>query len=256
MKIGVLLKQVPDTETKIRIKGDATGIEIDGVKFIVSPYDEFAIEEAIKTKEKNAGSEVVAISLGPVKAVDSIRTALAMGADKGIHIDDEGQVSDSYVTAKVLAAVIKEQGLDVVFTGKQSIDGDMGQVSQAIAEFLDWPQVTILEKIDFIPGKAVATRRVSGGAKEIYEVELPALFACEKGLNTPRYASLPNIMKAKTKPIQNLKISALKGDATPKVTYSNYRLPPEKAPGKVIQGEPEVAVKELVKLLREEAKVI
>ncbi|MBF0492771.1 MAG: electron transfer flavoprotein subunit beta/FixA family protein [Deltaproteobacteria bacterium] len=256
MKIGVLLKQVPDTETKIRIKADASGIETDGVKFIVSPYDEYAIEEAIKTKEKNAGSEVIAISMGPARAVDSIRTALAMGADKGVHIDDEGQALDSYVTAKVLAGVIKEQGLEVIFTGKQAIDADMGQVSQSIAEFLDWPQVTILEKIEFVAGKAIATRRVSGGAKEIYDVALPALFACEKGLNTPRYASLPNIMKAKSKPIQSLKVSALKGDASAKVLCSNYRLPPEKAPGKIIPGEAEAAVKELVKLLREEAKVI
>ncbi len=256
MKIGVLLKQVPDTETKIRIKADASGIEIDGVKFIVSPYDEFAIEEAIKVKEKNPGSEVIVFSMGPARVVEAIRTALAMGADKGVHIDDEGQNPDSYVAAKALAKAIQDNALDLVFTGKQAIDQDNGQVTQMVAEFLGWPQVTILEKLEITGTNAVATRRVSGGAKEIYEVALPAIFGCEKGLNTPRYASLPGIMKAKTKPVQPLKLSALKGDASQKVVLSNFRLPPEKAPGKILQGEPDQIVKELARLLREEAKVI
>lgn len=256
MKIGVLIKQVPDTETKIRIKADGSGIETDGIKYIISPYDEFAIEEAIKTKEKNAGSEVTVISLGPPRAVEAIRTALAMGCDKAIHIDDEAQAPDSYQTAKVLAKVIQENGLEVVFTGRQAIDYDAGQVTPSIAEFLGWPQVMVLEKLELTGGKAIATRRVAGGAKEIYEVPLPAIFGCEKGLNTPRYASLPGIMKAKTKPVQSLKFSALKGDAAPKVVYKNFRLPPEKAPGKILQGEPDQIVKELARLLREEAKVI
>jgi electron transfer flavoprotein beta subunit len=256
MKIAVLLKQVPDTETKIRTKADGSGIETDGIKYVVSPYDEFAIEEAIKTKEKNPGSEVTVLSVGPQRVVEAIRTALAMGADKAIHIDDEGTNPDSYVTAKALAKAISDQGFDVIFTGKQGIDQDNGQVAQAVAEFLGFPQIMILEKIEIMDGKAIATRRVSGGAKEIYEVSLPAIFGCEKGLNTPRYASLPGIMKAKTKPVTTLKISALKGDATPKMVISNFRMPPEKAPGKMIPGEPDQAVKELVRLLREEAKAI
>ncbi len=256
MKIGVLLKQVPDTETKIRSKADGSGIETDGIKYIVSPYCEFAIEEGIKIKEKNAGSEVTVITMSPARGVDALRTALAMGADKAIHIDDEGQALDSYLTAKILAKVIQDNAFDVVLSGKQAIDQDAGQVTQQVAEFLGWPQVTIVEKIEFNGSNAAVTRRVSGGAKEVYDVALPAIFACEKGLNTPRYASLPGIMKAKSKPVQQLKASALKGDAATKVTYGNFRLPPEKAPGKIIPGEPEAAVKELVKLLREEAKVI
>lgn len=256
MKIGVLIKQVPDTETKIRTKADGSGIEADGIKYIVSPYCEFAIEEGIKTKEKNPGSEVTVLTIGTARAVDALRTALAMGADKAIHIDDEGQALDSYLTAKVLAKAIQDNAFDVVFTGKQAIDHDAGQVAQQVAEFLSWPQVMIIEKVDFAGNTASVTRRVSGGAKEIYEVALPAILGCEKGLNTPRYASLPGIMKAKSKPVQQLKASALKGDASAKVVYGNFRLPPEKAPGKVIPGEPEAAVKELVKLLREEAKVI
>lgn len=256
MKIGVLVKQVPDTETKIKIKEDGNGIDDSGVKFIVSPYDEFAIEEALKTKEANAESEVTVVSLGPARCVEAIRTALAMGADKAIHIDDEGQTPDSYVIAKALANVLQGQGFDIVFAGKQAIDGDMGQVPPLVAQFLGWPQVMVLEKIEIADGKATATRRISGGAKEVYEVALPAIFGCDKGLNTPRYASLPGIMKAKSKPVEALKLSEQKGDAEAKVVYSNYRLPPEKAPGKILAGELPDQVNELVKLLREEAKVI
>lgn len=256
MKIAVLVKQVPDTETKIKTKADGSGIEMEGVKFIVGPYDEFAIEEAIKTKEKNPGSEVTVISLGPVRVVEAMRTALAMGCDKAIHIDDEGQNPDSFVAAKALAKVIADGGFEIVFTGKQAIDLDNAQTTQMVAEFLGWPQVMILEKIEIAGGKAIATRRVSGGAKEIYEIPLPAIFGCEKGLNTPRYASLPGIMKAKSKPVETKKLSELKGDAQAKLTYSNFRLPPEKAPGKMLTGDAATQVKELVRLLREEAKVI
>jgi electron transfer flavoprotein beta subunit len=256
MKIAVLIKQVPDTETKIKTKADASGIEMEGIKFILSPYDEFAIEEAIKTKEKNAGSEVTVVSLGPVRVVEALRTALAMGCDKAIHIDDEGQNPDSYVIAKALSKVIADGGFEIVFSGKQAIDLDSGQVTQQVAEFLGWPQVMILEKIEIAGGKAIATRRVSGGAKEIYEVPLPAIFGCEKGLNTPRYASLPGIMKAKSKPVETKKLGEVKGDAQAKLVYSNFRLPPEKAPGKMISGDPGQQVHELVRLLREEAKVI
>ena len=256
MKIGVLVKQVPDTETKIKVKDDGSGIDEAGVKFVVSPYDEFAIEEALKTKEKIAGSEVTVLSLGPARCVEAIRTALAMGCDKAIHIDDEGQNPDSFLSAKGLAKAVSDQGFDVVFCGKQAIDEDMGQVTQLVAEFLGWPHVTILEALEIEEGKAKATRRVSGGAKEVYDIPLPAVFGCEKGLNTPRYASLPGIMKAKSKPVEALKLADLKGDASNKVELSNFRLPPEKAPGKILDGELGDQVKELVRLLREEAKVI
>ena len=256
MKIGVLIKQVPDTETKIRIKADASGIESDGIKFIINPYDEFAVEEAIKTKEKNAGSEVVVISVGPDRAVESIRTALAMGCDKAVHVSDGGAEYDSFQTASILANVIKAQNFDIVFTGKQAIDKDAGSVTQMVAELLNWPQVTIIEKIDLAGSGAVATRRVGGGAKEIYDVKLPAIFACDSGLNTPRYASLPGIMKAKTKPVEKLNGADLLAGAGAKVSLVNFRLPPEKAPGRVLKGELSQTIPELVKLLREEAKVI
>lgn len=258
MKIAVLIKQVPDTETKIRIKADSSGTEADGIKYIISPYDEYAVEEALKTKEKAGGGEVVVVSLGPARCVEAIRTALAMGADRGIHIDDGGIPMDSFVTAKVIANALKNENPNIIFTGKQAIDDDASQVPQMVAEFLNLPQVMIAEKFELNAAKNGATvhRRVGGGAKEVYDVAFPALVSAEKGLNTPRYASLPGIMKAKTKPLAALKASDLVGEAKPKTTNVNYRLPPERKAGKVLQGEPEQVVKELVKLLREEAKVI
>lgn len=258
MKIACLIKQVPDTETKIRIRSNGSGIEDAGIKYIISPYCEFAVEEAIKTKEKNPGSETTVITLGAERGIEALRTALAMGVDKAIHIDVDGKHFDGFTTATVLANVIKSGGFDIVFCGKQAIDFDDGQVAQMVAELLDWPQVMILEKIDFTADKkgVIATRRVSGGAKEIYDVALPALFGCEKGLNVPRYASLPGIMKAKTKPVERLKSSDLLGGATPLINFINYRLPPEKMAGKKLSGEPAQQAHDLVRLLREEAKII
>lgn len=258
MKVAVLLKQVPDTETRIRIKADASGIEEADIKYIISPYCEFAVEEAIRLKEKSGATETVAISLGAEKAVESIRTALAMGIDKGLHIDSEGKTTDSYTTATVLAHAIKDRGFDIILCGKQAIDDDASQVAQMVAEILDIPQIMILEKLDINADKksAAATRRITGGGKEIYDITFPALFGCEKGLNTPRYASLPGIMKAKTKPVEKLKASDLLAGATPLVNIVNYQLPPEKQAGKKIDGEPAVQAATLAKLLREEAKVI
>ncbi len=257
MKIGVLIKQVPDTETKIRVKADASGIEADGTKYIINPYDEFAVEEALKTKEK-AGGEVVVVSLGPARCVEAIRTALAMGADRGIHIDDAGIPADSFVTAKILANACKAENFDAIFCGKQAIDDDAAQVVQMVAEFLNVAQVMIVEKFELNAAKngATVSRRVGGGAKEVYDVAFPAIFGCEKGLNTPRYASLPGIMKAKTKPLAAQKAADLVGEAKPKTANVNYRLPPERKAGKILQGEPAQVAQELVKLLREEAKVI
>jgi len=258
MKIGVLIKQVPDTETKIKINSGATGIEADGIKYVINPYDEYAVEEALKTKEKLGAGEVVLVSLGPARCVEAIRTGLAMGADRGIHVDDGGLPLDSFVTARILVNAVKNENFDLIFCGKQAIDDDSAQVVQMAAELLNLPQVMVIEKFDLREDKkgAVVHRRVGGGAKEVYDVDFPAVFGCEKGLNTPRYASLPGIMKAKTKPLATLKASDLMGDAKPRTVNVNYRLPPERKAGKILQGEPEQVVKELVKLLREEAKVI
>lgn len=258
MIIAVLIKQVPDTETKIRIKADATGIEENDIKYIVSPYDEFAIEEALQIKQKLGQGEVTVISVGPERSVEALRTALAMGADKAIHVDNESAVLDSFQTSKALSGVIKKIGAQIVICGKQAIDGDNGQVVQMVAEILDWPQVMIVEKFEPNSDKQSAklTRRVSGGAKEVYEASFPLIFGCEKGINTPRYASLPGIMKAKTKPIEKLKASEFVGSDAARVKFDGFALPPERAAGRRIEGEPAAQAAEVAKLLREEAKVI
>lgn len=258
MKIAALIKQVPDTETKIKIKADASGIEEADIKYIVSPYDEFAIEEALQVKQKAGQAETTVVTVGPERSVEALRTALAMGMDKAVHVDNEGKALDSFQTAKVLAGVVKKCGFDLVICGKQAIDGDNGQVVQMMAEILDWPQVMIVEKFDLKADKSGAsvTRRVSGGAKEIYETGFPLVIGCEKGINTPRYASLPGIMKAKTKPVEKLKASEFLEGANARVKYMNFSLPPERAAGKKLEGEPAQQAAQLAKFLREEAKVI
>ncbi|EKD42644.1 MAG: electron transfer flavoprotein subunit beta, partial [uncultured bacterium] len=180
MKIAALIKQVPDTETKIRIKADGSGIEESDIKYIVGPYDEFAIEEALQIKQKVGQAETYVISVGPERSVEAIRTALAMGIDKAVHIDNEAAVLDSYQTAKVLAGIIKKLGIDLVLCGKQAIDNDNSQVVSMLAEILDYPQVMIAEKIELNADKsgAMVTRRVSG-AKEVYEVNFPLVVGCE-----------------------------------------------------------------------------
>jgi len=258
MKIGVLVKQVPDTETKIRVKPDSSGIETDGIKYIVNPYDEYAIEAALQVKEKGGAEEVVLVSLGPARTVETLRSGLAMGADRAIHIDDGNLPLDNSVTAAILANSLKAEGFGLIFCGKQAIDDDAAQVPQRIAELLNIPQVMVIEKMELKEDKkgVVVHRRIGGGSKEVYDVDFPVILACEKGLNTPRYASLPGIMKAKKKPLASLKAAELVGEAKPMTTLTNFRLPPERKAGRMLKGEPAEMAKELVTLLREEAKVI
>lgn len=258
MKIGVLLKQVPDTETKIRLKADGSGIEEDGVKWVINPYDEYAVEEALKLKEKAAGSEVVVVTAGPPRAVDSMRQALAMGADRGIRIDTSGIALDLYATALVLSRVVQEEKFDIVFAGKQAVDDDCAAVVQYVSEFTGMPHASPIEAFAVDGGgkKAVVQRPVAGGQKEMIEIEFPCVLGCEKGLNTPRYASLPGIMKAKTKPIAEKKAVDLTGGEALRVQVSGWSLPPERAAGKKVDGEPEAVAEQLVKFLREEVKVL
>jgi len=255
MKIGVLIKQVPDTETRIKLTADTKGIDESTVKWVMNPYDEFAVEEALSLKGK-AGGEVVIISAGPARATEAIRTALAMGADRGVRIDTEGVTLDSYLTAKVLSNVIKEEGLEIVFAGKQAADDDAAQVVQATAEMLGWPEVPVIETFEAGDGKVTVQTPLGGGTKGVYDVTLPAVLGCEKDLNKPRYASLPGIMKAKTKPIAEKKAADLFDGETAKVEVLNYSLPPEREAGKKVEGEPEEVAEQLVKYLREEIKVI
>ncbi len=261
MKIGVLLKQVPDTETRIKINGDASGIDGGDIKWIVNPYDEYAIEQALQVGAATGG-EVVILSLGSAKTLDAARTALAMGAARAVILDDDGFAgSDSLGVAAALAKVAQEEGLELLFAGKQAIDDDAVQVPQIVATKLGWPCATAISTYAQDGDSVVVKRVVGGGVTEVIKVALPAVFTCDKGLNTPRYASLPGIMKAKSKPVKryspaDLGLEDEVGADNAKVVLSGFQLPPGRAPGRILQGELADQVKELVGLLRTEAKVL
>ena len=257
MKIAICIKQVPDTETKIRLNAGKTGIDEAGVKWVVNPYDEFAIEEAIKTKEALGQGQVTVYTLGPKsRAIECLRTALAMGADEAVAIDCTEQV-DAFATAKALAAAIqKEGGADLVFTGKLAIDDNGSSVSQMIAEMLNIPHATVISKLERGSGTATVEREIEGGTKETLEMKGAFVLAANKGLNTPRYASLPGIMKAKKKTVKEYSWTDLGVSATDvKVKFKNFEMPAEKPPVKMIEGSPEDQAKTLVNLLMNEAKV-
>lgn len=260
MKIGVCIKQVFDTATKIKVKDDRSGVAEENVKFILSPYDEFAVEEALRTKEKGLATEVVAISVGPKRAQEALRGALAMGADRAIHIDTEGApVLDSLGIARLLAAKVKSEDLGLIFTGRQAVDGDGAEVSQMLAEYLGCPHVTMASKFTLEGQKATVERDIEGGAKEVWEVTLPAVIAATKGLNEPRYASLKGIMSAKSKPMQSVAWNSMDvpaADVAPKTTWTDYALPKERSAGKIFKDGSDASVAEVVRLLRQEAKII
>ncbi|HWU42492.1 MAG TPA: electron transfer flavoprotein subunit beta/FixA family protein [Bdellovibrio sp.] len=257
MKIFVCIKQVPDTETKIKISPDQTGIDGAGVKWVMNPYDEYAVEEAIKLRDANAGSQVWVVSVGPkTRVTESLRTALAMGADEAIVVNGEGL--DNFATARALSEVIKaEGGAKIIFSGKLAIDDNSSSVSQMMAEFLNVPHTTVVSKFSFNGENVVVERDIEGGAKEVVQMMTPAVVAANKGLNMPRYASLPGIMKAKKKVIKEIEFGSLNIPATDiKVKYSNMSLPPEKPAVKMLTGDSGAQASELVKLLRDEAKVL
>jgi len=263
VNVIVCVKQVPDTETLIKIKPDGSGIVTDDIKYVMNPYCEFAVEEALRIKEK-FGGQAILVTVGPQRAVEALRTGLAMGADRSIHLNDPAfEGADGLATAKALAGVIKKETFDLVLCGKQAVDDDLAQVGPSLAELLDLPHVTLITKLELFPDKkkAKVEREVEGG-REVVEVNLPALFTCQKGLNEPRYASLPGIMKAKKKEVKPIDLAALGmpadqvGAAGSKTKILRYIRPPSRPPGKIISGEVLDAAKNLVKLLREEAKVI
>ncbi len=257
MKIFVCLKQVPDTETRIQIKSDRSGIEETGIKWVMNPYDEFAVEEALKLKEAKGAGTITVVSVGPkARVTEAIRTALAMGADDGLVIDTT-EYLDTFQTAQALAGAIKKEGsFDYVFTGKLAIDDNAASVPQILAEFLNVPHVTVVSK--FTPGSpTVVERETEGGTREVFTIEGPCVVACNKGLNTPRYASLPGIMKAKKKPIKEMTLAdAGVAPSQIKVRLKDFQLPPEKPQVKMISGDAATQAKELVRLLMEEAKVL
>jgi electron transfer flavoprotein beta subunit len=257
MNIYVCIKQVPDTETKIKLNGDSSWIDTTGIKWIMSPYDEFAVEEALRLKEKNAGSTVTVISAGPARVVETIRTALAMGADNGIHVELP-ETADNNMAAKALAGALKKEAkIDIVFSGKEAIDDGAAQVSQLTAEYYGMPYVTVVLNVEYGTGTVKCKREIEGGAFEMIEAPMPLLIAAQKGMNEPRYASLPNIMKAKKKEVKMLKDADVGVSAADqKIKYKNLQLPPPKQAGKKISGDPAAQAKELVRLLHEEAKVV
>ncbi len=250
MKIAVCIKRVPDSETRVKIAPDAKSIDEAGVKFILNPYDEFAVEEALRRKEKAGAGEVVAIALGPAAAQETIRTALAMGADRGVLLQADRLPADGLEAAKALAAELKTGGFDLILFGKMAIDDYNHQVGPMVAELLDLPCVTTVAHLEIEGTKGTAEREVEGGV-EVVEFPLPAVLTTDKGLNEPRYPALKGIMAAKKKPL-DVKPATL---AAGGLDVLALMPPPERQAGKIV-GEGAAAVGELVRLLREEAKVL
>ncbi|AVX20602.1 MULTISPECIES: electron transfer flavoprotein subunit beta/FixA family protein [Carboxydocella] len=261
MKIVVLMKQTFDTETRISL--DANGkIDSTGVNYVVNPYCEFAVEEALRIKERLGEGEVIILSAGPDRVESAIRQCLAMGADRGVLINDPAlENGDEYTYALALAKALQTMEYDLVLAGFQAVDDGSAQVGPRVAQLLDIPQVTIVTKIEIEDKKAVVTREIDDGV-EIIEVPLPALFTAQQGLAEPRYPSMKGIMQAKKKPLQVLTLQDIGvspdevGASGARVKVEEFSLPAPRQAGKIIGGDPREAAVELVKLLRTEAKVI
>ncbi len=263
MRILTVIKQVPDSNASIKVKTDGSGVEEAGLKTVCDPFDEFGIELAVQLREKRSDvDEIVAICLGGEKATDVIRTALAMGADRAIHVCDPKfeNTNELFAAHTIAQAVAKdEKGFDLILCGKYNIDLDSGAVGPALAEFLDLPHVGAVQSLDVADdGCSLVARRRIEGAEEVVNCKLPALLTIEKGLVNPRYPSLPNLMKAKKKPVGKLTSAELPDiDASTAGTDLIEITPPPPRPEcKFIEGEPEEMARELVRLLREEAKVV
>jgi electron transfer flavoprotein beta subunit len=259
MKILVMIKQVPDTATQVKIGSDPRAIDTAGVTWIVSPYDEFALEEALKIKEKRGQGEVVAVSLGPDRVKEALRSCLAMGADRAIHLlDPAWEAADTLTTARALAAAIKQEAPGLALFGRQAIDDDMGAVAAEVAELLGWPCASwIMEESVDEAGKTIRVGRQVEGGLEVFDLPLPALASAQKGLNEPRYPTLKGIMGAKKKEIKDVKAADLGiTPEPPALTVVRLETLPPRPPGKIIPGEPGDAVKELVRSLREDAKAV
>lgn len=264
MKILVLLKQTPDTEAQIKISGDQKSLETTGLKYIINPYDEYAIEEALKLKAKAGSGEVVLISFADNLVKERMLKGLAMGADRALQIKNDGlEQADSLTVSQILAAAVQSENPDVVFCGKQGIDDDNMHVPVMVAELLSYPHVNVVNQMDYSDLKTLkVSREVEGGQVETFSVKTPCVIGAHKSLNTPRYASLPGIMKAKKKPFDQKSPSDLGLDmaaltSSQQTCVESYSLPPEKPEGKVFQGEAISAmVDKVVDLLKTEAKVL
>ena len=253
MKILVPVKRVIDYNVKPRVRGDGSGVDLSNVKMSMNPFDEIAVEEAIRLKEKGSASEVVVVSIGVKQAQETLRTALAMGADRAILIvaaEEAGTDIEPLAVAKLLKAVVEAEGPGLVIAGKQAIDNDMNATGQMLAALLDWPQATFASAVEIAEGKARVTREVDGGLQTI-EVRLPAVVTADLRLNEPRYASLPNIMKAKKKPLEEKAPADYGVDVAPRLKVLATEEPTTRKAGVKL-----ASVAELVTRLRDEARVL
>ena len=254
MKIAVCIVQVPATDAKIVVRPDAKGVETKDIKFVISPYDEFAIEAALQLKEK-AGGEVVLITAGPERAQQALREGLALGADRAVHITLTDEYHDALEIATLLAAAVRKETPDLALFGKLGVGFDHGATGVMVSAMLDWPHISTAASLE-LDGTTLKARREIEGAGEAYAVALPAVVTAEKGLNTPRIANLKGIMAAKKKPVESVAAADL-GGASPALSLESLQPPPKKAAGKlIVEEDPAKAARELVRLLREEAKVI
>ena len=249
MKVLVPVKRVVDYNVKVRVKSDKSGVELDNVKMSMNPFDEIAVEEALRLKEKGIATEVIAISIGSTQVQETIRNALAMGADSGIFIESTNDLEPLNI-AKIISSVAKKECIDLMILGKQAIDDDMNATGQMIAALLGWPQATFASKVEISDKKAVVSREVDGGIENI-EVALPAVISTDLRLNEPRYASLPNIMKAKKKPINQIQVDELNLKIEQRLDILKVEEPTKRQSGIMLK-----TVEELVDKLKNEAKVI
>jgi len=249
MKVLVAVKRVIDYNVKVRVKSDQTGVETANVKMSMNPFDEIAVEEGVKMREAGTAEELIAVSMGPQQCQETIRTALAMGADRGIHVETD-QNLEPLAVAKMLKAIVERESPDLVIVGKQAIDDDSNQTGQMLAALMGWSQATFASELKLEDGNAEVTREIDGGLETI-KVKLPAVISTDLRLNTPRYASLPNIMKAKKKPIDKLTPDELGVDPAPRLSVLKVEEPAKREAGVKVES-----VQELVDKLKNEAKVI
>ena len=249
MKILVAVKRVIDYNVQVRVKEDGTGVVTDNVKMSTNPPDDNAIEEAVKIKEAGKATDVVAVTVGEEKAQETVRKALAVGADRGIHVKADG-ILEPLAVSKILQKIVDKEKPDLVFMGKQAIDDDCNQTGQMLSALLNWPQATFASKIDVKENKLEVTREIDEGLETI-EIGVPAIVTCDLRLNEPRYASLPNIMKAKKKPIEEIVAADLGVDVSPRLEQIKVEEPPKRKAGIKVAN-----VAELVQKLKNEAKVI
>ena len=249
MKVLVPVKRVVDFNVKVRVKADGTGVELANVKMSMNPFDEIAVEEAVRLKEAGIATEVVAVSCGVAACQETLRTAMAVGADRGILVETDAELQPLAV-AKLLKAIAQKESPQLVILGKQAIDDDANQTGQMFASLMGWPQATFASKVIVAEGKATVTREIDGGL-ETLELKLPAVITTDLRLNEPRYAALPSIMKAKKKPLETLKPEALGVDVAPRLSTLKVAEPPKRAAGVKV-----VDVTQLVDKLKNEAKVI